>query len=116
MRCGRSVESMRAPPCRLLERRIVSALNLPVFREALTWRQGGGAIAKSCVVETWGPAPRSPDSRLMVDADGNFSGSVSGGCVEAEVISAALEVMQAGAPRLRAPITTAFVRCRHRSR
>jgi len=36
----------------------------------------------------------------VVDVDGNFSGSVSGGCVEAEVISAALEVMQTGAPRL----------------
>jgi xanthine/CO dehydrogenase XdhC/CoxF family maturation factor len=58
----------------------------------------------------------APDSRLEVDADGNFSASVSGGCVEAEVISAALEAMQAGAPRLRAPITSAFVRCRHRSR
>ena len=57
-----------------------------------------------------------PDSRLAMDADGNFSGSVSGGCVEAAVISAALEAMQAGAPRLHAPITSAFVRCRHRSR
>jgi xanthine dehydrogenase accessory factor len=36
----------------------------------------------------------------VVDADGNFSGSVSGGCVEAEVIGAALEVMQVDAPRL----------------
>jgi xanthine dehydrogenase accessory factor len=36
----------------------------------------------------------------VVDSDGNFSGSVSGGCVEAEVISAALETMQADASRL----------------
>jgi xanthine/CO dehydrogenase XdhC/CoxF family maturation factor len=111
VQCGRSAESMRAPPWRLLERRIVSA-----FREALAWRQAAGAIAKACVVETWRPAPRPPDSRLVGDADGNFSGSVSGGCVEAAVISAALEAMQAGAPRLHAPITSAFVRCRHRSR
>ena len=52
------------------------------------------------VVETWGSAPRPPGSRLVVDADGNFSGSVSGGCVEAEVISAAMESMQVDAPRL----------------
>lgn len=45
-------------------------------------------------------APRPPGSRLAVDADGNFAGSVSDGCVEAEVISAALETMQADAPRL----------------
>ena len=116
VQCGRSVESMRAPPWRLLERSIVSALNLLIFREALAWRQAGGAIAKACVVETWRPAPRPPDSRLVRDADANFSGSVPGGCVEAAVISAALEAMQAGAPRLHAPITSAFVRCRHRSR
>lgn len=57
-----------------------------------------------------------PDSRLVVDADGNFSGSVAGGSVETEMIRAALEAMQAGAQRLHAPITSAFVRCRHRSR
>ena len=78
----------------------MSASNLPIFREALAWRQAGRAVAMACVVETWGSAPRPPGSRLVVDADGNFSGSVSGGCVEAEVISAALETMQADAPRL----------------
>jgi xanthine/CO dehydrogenase XdhC/CoxF family maturation factor len=78
----------------------VSASNLSIFREALAWRHAGRAVALACVVETWGSAPRPPGSRLVVDADGNFSGSVSGGCVEAEVISAALETMQADAPRL----------------
>jgi hypothetical protein len=78
----------------------VSPPNLPIFREALGWRQAGRAVAMACVVETWGSAPRAPGSRLVVDADGNFSGSVSGGCVEAEVITAALETMQADAPRL----------------
>ena len=78
----------------------MSASNLPILREALAWRQAGRAVAMACVVETWGSAPRPPGSRLVVDADGNFSGSVSGGCVEAEVISAALETMQVDAPRL----------------
>ena len=78
----------------------MSPTNLPIFREALAWRQAGRAVAMACVVETWGSAPRPPGSRLAVDADGNFSGSASGGCVEAEVISAALETMQADAPRL----------------
>lgn len=78
----------------------MSPSNLPIFREALAWRQAGRAVAMACVVETWGSAPRPPGSRLVVDADGNFSDSVSGGCVEAEVITAALEAMQADAPRL----------------
>jgi xanthine dehydrogenase accessory factor len=95
---------MRASAWRLprVEKRdyFVSASNIPILREALAWKQAGRAVAMACVVETWGSAPRPPGSRLAVDADGNFSGSVSGGCVEAEVISAALEVMQANAPRL----------------
>src|ERR1700738_3029715 len=95
---------MRAPAWRFprVEKRkyFVSASNLPIFREALAWRQAGRAVAMASVVETWGSAPRPPGSRLVGDADGNFSGSVSGGCVEAEVISAALEAMQADAPRL----------------
>jgi xanthine dehydrogenase accessory factor len=78
----------------------VSPSNLPIFREALAWRQAGRAVAMACVVETWWSAPRPPGSRLALDADGNFSGSASGGCVEAEVITAALEAMQADAPRL----------------
>src|SRR6202048_98086 len=94
---------MRAPAWRFprVEKRkyFVSASNLPIFREALAWRQAGRAVAMACVVETWGSAPRPPGSRLAVDADGNFSGSVSGGCIEAEVIGAALEAMQADAPR-----------------
>lgn len=97
-------DAMRAPAWRLprVEKRkyFVSPSNLPIFREALAWRQAGRAVAMACVVETWGSAPRPPGSRLVVDADGNFSGSVSGGCVEAEVITAALDVMQAGTPRL----------------
>ena len=101
---GNSYDAMRAPAWRLprVEKRdyFVSASNIPILREALAWKQAGRAVAMACVVETWGSAPRPPGSRLAVDADGNFSGSVSGGCVEAEVIGAALEVMQANAPRL----------------
>jgi xanthine dehydrogenase accessory factor len=73
---------------------------LPVFQEALAWRRAERAVAMACVVETSGPSPRQPGSRLVVDREGNFLGSVSGGCVEAEVIEAALETMRSGIPRL----------------
>ncbi len=78
----------------------MSAEDLPLIHEALAWRRAGRAVAMACVAETLGPSPRQPGSRLVVDTDGNFSGSVSGGCAEAEVIEAALDAIQSGAPRV----------------
>src|SRR4029078_7962124 len=48
---------------------------------------------------THGAAPPQPvGSQLLIDADGNFLGSVSGGCVEAEVITEAADVIATGEP------------------
>lgn len=67
---------------------------------AEVWLAEGRAVALATVVETWGSAPRPVGSHLVIDADGNFLGSVSGGCVEGAVISEAAEVIATGAPRL----------------
>ena len=52
------------------------------------------------MVETWGSAPRPVGSNLVIDNDGNFLGSVSGGCVEGAVVTEALEVLSGGRPRM----------------
>ena len=36
----------------------------------------------------------------MIDAEGNFEGSVSGGCVEGAVIAEAIDVIESGKPRM----------------
>jgi xanthine dehydrogenase accessory factor len=72
-----------------------------VLRIAVEWHAQGRALAMATVVETWGSAPRPVGSRLLVDQNGHFLGSVSGGCVEAEVVSDALDVIAIGAPQLR---------------
>ncbi|NGO63020.1 XdhC family protein [Rhizobium daejeonense] len=64
------------------------------------WKGKGRAVAIATVVETWGSAPRPVGSHLVIDADGNFEGSVSGGCVEGAVITEALDVLQSGEPRM----------------
>jgi xanthine/CO dehydrogenase XdhC/CoxF family maturation factor len=64
------------------------------------WIGEGKEVAIATVVETWGSAPRRAGSHLVIDADGNFQGSVSGGCVEGAVVSEALETLATGKPKM----------------
>ena len=64
------------------------------------WKTAGRDVAIATVVETWGSAPRQAGSHLVIDADGNFEGSVSGGCVEGAVITEAMDVLTSGEPRM----------------
>ena len=71
-----------------------------VLAAAESWRREGRGVALATVVETWGSAPRPVGSHLVIDDRENFLGSVSGGCVEGEVIAAAGEVTDSGVPKL----------------
>ena len=71
-----------------------------VLQIAERWRAEGRAIALATVVETWGSAPRPAGSHLVIDADGRFEGSVSGGCVEGAVVAEAAEVIETGVSRI----------------
>ncbi|TDJ45177.1 MAG: XdhC family protein [Gammaproteobacteria bacterium] len=71
-----------------------------VLRTALAWHDAGRSIALATVVQTWGSSPRPAGSNLVIAADGEFEGSVSGGCVEGAVIDAAKAVIENGQPRL----------------
>ena len=69
--------------------------NDSVIAAARGW--AGARMALATVVSTWGSAPRPRGSHLLVHEDGRFEGSVSGGCVEADIMALAGEVI-AGAP------------------
>lgn len=71
-----------------------------ILNKAESWRREGKGVAIATVVETWGSAPRPVGSHLVIDEDGNFLGSVSGGCVEGAVVTEAVDVIESGAPRL----------------
>lgn len=71
-----------------------------ILEIAEKWRGDGRDVALATVVSTWGSAPRPTGSRLVIDADGNFEGSVSGGCVEGAVIIEAMDVIASGKPEL----------------
>ncbi len=64
------------------------------------WREVGRKVAVATVVATRKSAPRPVGSKLYVSDSGNIAGSVSGGCVENDVVLAAQEVLAGGAPRL----------------
>jgi xanthine/CO dehydrogenase XdhC/CoxF family maturation factor len=71
-----------------------------ILRKAQEWRAAGAKVAIATVVETWSSAPRPVGSHLVVEAEGRFLGSISDGCIEADVVSEALDVIEAGTPRL----------------
>jgi xanthine dehydrogenase accessory factor len=59
-------------------------------------RWQGAPLALATVISTWGSAPRPRGSHMLVHADGRMEGSVSGGCVESDVLALATEVIASG--------------------
>lgn len=64
----------------------MESLDLSVLANAVSWRRAGHGVTLVTVVQTWGSAPRPPGSLLAIRGDGMISGSVSGGCVEDDLI------------------------------
>jgi len=71
-----------------------------ILKAAEDWRRQGRQVALATVVETWGSAPRPVGANLVIDGEGNFLGSVSGGCVEGAVVTEALDVIDSGKPKM----------------
>ncbi len=61
-----------------------------VLRAAVNWLEEGDAVILVTVARTWGSAPRRPGALMVIHADGRFVGSVSGGCVEDDLVQRTL--------------------------
>ena len=65
-----------------------------ILEEANDWIKTNQKVVLATVIQTWGSAPRGVGSKLVIDQDGNFEGSVSGGCVETSVITECVELIK----------------------
>lgn len=78
----------------------MAASDHSILQQAADWLSQGRKVAIATVVETWGSAPQPIGSQLVIDAEGNFIGSVSGGCVEGAVVTEAVDIISSGSPKL----------------
>tara|TARA_Y100001958_G_C21035408_1_gene406903 strand:- start:192 stop:524 length:333 start_codon:yes stop_codon:yes gene_type:complete len=65
-----------------------------ILEEAYDWAQANQQVALVTVVQTWGSSPRPIGSRMIVNEKGDFSGSISGGCVESSVVRECIELLK----------------------
>jgi xanthine dehydrogenase accessory factor len=64
----------------------MNGIDVDVLRTAIDWLDRGHRVTLGTVVRTWGSAPRPPGSLMIIRDDGQVAGSVSGGCIEDDLI------------------------------
>ena len=64
----------------------MDSIDIEVLRKTLAWRGEGHRVALGTIVKTWGSAPRPVGAMVAIRDDGQVVGSVSGGCVEDDLI------------------------------
>ena len=71
-----------------------------IVNEVERWRARGEKVAIATVVATRMSAPRPVGSKFAISESGAICGSVSGGCVESDVVEEARDVLETGKPKL----------------
>ena len=65
-----------------------------ILEEANDWIKANQKVVLATVIQTWGSSPRPTGSRMIVNENGDFSGSVSGGCVESAVVRECIGILK----------------------
>ena len=65
-----------------------------ILDEAKDWLEAKRNVVLATVIQTWGSSPRPVGSRMIINDKGDFSGSVSGGCVETAVVRECLGLLK----------------------
>lgn len=69
-----------------------------ILDEARDWLAAKQSVVSAIVIQTWGSSPRPIGSRMIVNEKGDFSGSVSGGCVETAVVRECMGLLKQNKP------------------
>tara|TARA_B100001175_G_C19280522_1_gene528568 strand:+ start:143 stop:472 length:330 start_codon:yes stop_codon:yes gene_type:complete len=73
---------------------MTQSLKDTVLKEAISWIESNQQVALATVIKTWGSSPFQVGSKMVISEKGNFLGSVSGGCVESNVITECMELIK----------------------
>tara|TARA_Y100000590_G_scaffold64541_1_gene69451 strand:- start:103 stop:432 length:330 start_codon:yes stop_codon:yes gene_type:complete len=65
-----------------------------ILEEAKDWIDAKQNVVLATVIQTWGSSPRQTGSRMIINEKGDFSGSVSGGCVETAVVRECINLIK----------------------
>lgn len=82
----------------------MDSIDLEVLKSAVKWSESGAYTLLATVVRTWGSAPRPVGSMMTIREDGHVKGSISGGCIEDDLI----RQVQAGGLRGTLPRTLTY--------
>ena len=82
----------------------MNSMDVEVVRTAMDWMNRGHRVVLGTVVRTWGSSPRPPGSLMIIRDDGQVAGSVSGGCIEDDLI----DRVKRGELALRLPRATTY--------
>ena len=69
-----------------------------ILDEANDWIKANQKVVIATVIQTWGSSPRQAGSRMIINEKGDFSGSVSGGCVETTVVRESIGLIKDNKP------------------
>ena len=65
-----------------------------ILEESYDWIESNQKVVLATVIQTWGSSPRPTGSKMVVNENGDFSGSVSGGCVESAVVRECMGIIK----------------------
>jgi xanthine dehydrogenase accessory factor len=82
----------------------MNSMDVEVIRTAIDWMNRGHRVVMGTVVRTWGSSPRPPGSLMIIRDDGQVAGSLSGGCIEDDLI----DRVRRGELALRLPQSTTY--------
>ena len=71
-----------------------NSFNKKILEKAFEWIKYNQKIVIITVVETWGSSPKPIGSKMVVNENKEFFGSVSGGCVESFIIQESLDIIK----------------------